>query len=208
VQPNEGPIDFTKYRPPAAADRAARSGFGDDADVGDFRQGSPSSRWALSRYLVGRAIGESVGTSLLIVGLVILAGAGLLWWASHSVLAVLVALVALGVLGMRSLLRTVLRRLTHSGHHPHTEARMRLLVRETRSDVHRELRRIGLPSRVITLPLLGLRLARRRRRADTLRRLRAFRLENVVPPARLDELHILLRSAASWPPPPGSRRSG
>jgi hypothetical protein len=208
VQPNEGPIDFTKYRPPATADHAARSGVGDDADVGDFRQGSPSSRWALSRYLVGRAIGESVGTSLLVVGLVILAGAGLLWWAGYSVLAVLVALVGIGVLGMRSLLRALLRRLTQSAHYAGIETRLRSLVRETRSDVQRELRRIGLPGRVMTLPLLGLRLARRRRRADTLERLRAFEVENVVPPARLDELHMLLRSAASGPPPPGARRRG
>ena len=37
------------------------------AEVGDFRQGSPLSQWALGRYLVGRALTESVGNALLVV---------------------------------------------------------------------------------------------------------------------------------------------
>jgi hypothetical protein len=200
MQPDR--VDLTKHRL-VSGDGSARAHAtgGADGDVGDFRQGSPASRWALARYLVGRAIGESAGSSLLVVGLLILAGAGLLWWAGYSVPAVLVALIALGVLGMRSLLRALLRRLTHSPHHAAAEQRLRALVRETRADVLRELRRIGLPGRVVTLPLLGLRLARRRRRADTMARLRRFQLDNVVRPARLDELHMLLRTSAPTPPP-------
>jgi hypothetical protein len=194
MQPERTRVDLAKHR--------AAAGFGPQTDdVGEFRQGSPTSRWALARYLVGCAIGESVGTSLLVLGLLVLAGAGLLWWAGYGVPAVLVALVALGVLGMRSLLRALLRRLTHSPQYAAVEQRLRALVRETRADVLRELRRIGLPGRIMTLPLLGLRLARRRRRADTLARLRRFQLDNVVRPARLDELHMLLRPGAAPPPP-------
>jgi hypothetical protein len=209
MQSDRGRVDLTKHRL-ATTDGPARAGSDGYAggDVGAFRQGSPASRWALARYLVGRAIGESVGSSLLVLGLLILVGAGLLWWAGYSVPAVLVALIALGVLGTRALLRTLLRRLTQSHQHAATEQRLRALVRDTRSDVLRELRRIGLPGRVVTLPLLGLRLARRRRRADTLERLRRFRLENVVPPARLDELHMLVRPGAAAPPPPGAARPG
>ena len=58
-----------------------------------------------------------------------------------------------------------------------------------------ELRRIGLPGRVWTLPLLAVRLLGRRRRGETLERLRTFELERAVPRSRLDELHLLLRRA-------------
>ena len=70
---------------------------------------------------------------------------------------------------------------------------MQALVDDTRADVLRELRRIGLPGRVLTLPLLGFRLLSRRRRRDTLDRLRTFQADRAVPKARLDELHLLLR---------------
>lgn len=205
MQPERGPVDLSKHRlrPDGGARARARSDGSAAGDVGDFRQGSPISQWALARYLVGRAIGESVGASLLVVGLVILACAGLLYWAEYTVWAVLVTLLALGALGMRALLRAILRRSTAVAHDGSVEARLRSLVRDTRADVLRELRRLGLPGRVLTLPVLGLRLARRRRRADTLARLRAFRIENVVPPARLDELHMLLGAAAAGPPPRG-----
>jgi hypothetical protein len=59
--------------------------------------------------------------------------------------------------------------------------------------VHRELRRVGLPSHTLTLPLLAVRLLRRNSRGATLERLRSFRLDNVVPAGRVDELHLLLR---------------
>jgi hypothetical protein len=172
-----------------------RPGQQQPIDVGEFRQGSGLSQWALARYLVGRAIGESVGRALMVLGLLVLAVAGLIWWAGSGFWAVLVAIVALGVLAMRALLLAVLRRLTGAGQYGPLEARMRELVAETRGDVLRELRRVGLPGRTWTLPVLGLRLARRSRRADTLTRLRRFEVGRAVPAARLDELHLLLRGA-------------
>jgi hypothetical protein len=172
-----------------------------DAEVGDFRQGSPVSRWALARYLVGRAIGESVGRSLLIAGLLLLGLAVAVEQGLHAPFwAVVVAIVAFACLGLRALLRAVLRRLTAADQFGPIEARLRALVAETRSDVLRELRRVGLPGRTWTLPLLALRLIGRTRRRDTTARLRRFDVDRVVPRARLDELHLLLARAAVVPP--------
>jgi hypothetical protein len=70
---------------------------------------------------------------------------------------------------------------------------MRRLVAETRGDIRTELRRIGVPSRMWTLPLLVWRLARRARRAETLQRLRGFDAERVVSRSRLDEVHMIVR---------------
>lgn len=174
---------------------------GDDAwqsadDIGDFRQGSPLSRWALARFLVGRAIAEAVGRTLFVLAAGLLALAAVSEWVLHvTVLAVLLAVIAIGDLLLRAVLRAILRRLTAADRYGPIEARLRALVRETRGDVLRELRRLGLPSHSATLPLLALRLAGSRR-AATLERLRAFRVDAVVPQARVDELHLLLRGAA------------
>ncbi len=178
-------------------DESSEAG-GPYADVGDFRQGSAVSRWALARYLVGRAIGESVSGALLIVALGILASAAVLEWVLHTTFwAVVVAVVALGVLTMRAVLRAVLVRLTVGEPVGGFEARLRALVDDTRSDVLAELRRIGLPGRTWTLPVLALRLIGRVRRRDTLARLRTFDLDRVVPAARVDELHLVLRSIST-----------
>jgi hypothetical protein len=161
-------------------------------DVGRFPQGSPLSRWALARYLVGRAIGESVGSTLLIVALVLFAVAAVSQWVLHStLLAVLIAIVAIGVLLIRAVLRAVLRRLTEADRYGPVETRLRALVSDTRADVLRELRRVGLPSHTITLPLLGIRLIGKRRTA-TLAKMREFDIARAVPKSRLDELHMLL----------------
>lgn len=171
------------------------AGSGPAGEVGDFEQGSPLSRWALARYLVGRAIGESVGHTLLLVALVVLGLAAVCEWVLHTTfVAVVVAVLGLIVLLLRAALRAVLRRLTATDRYGPIEARLRALVSDTRSDVRRELRRIGLPSRPMTLPLLAFRLVGKRR-AATLARLREFDIERAVPRARLDELHMLLRSA-------------
>lgn len=172
-------------------------------DVGAFRPGSEASRWALARFLVGRAVGESLGRGLALIGVCGLAAAVLLWWQHWVLAAALLALVALGVLLMRALLLAVLRRLTAL---PGTSARLKAVVRDTRRDVLRELRRLGLPGRTWTLPALALRLLRGTRRDETLQRLRGFDVERAVPAARLDELHLLLRGAAGAPGPPGGRR--
>jgi hypothetical protein len=161
-------------------------------EVGRFEQGSPLSRWALARYLVGRAIGESVGNTLLLIALVVLAlAAGCEWGLHATFLAVVLAVLAVIVLLLRTALRSILRRLTEADRYGTVETRLRELVADTRGDVLRELRRVGLPSHTITLPLLAIRLLGGRRRA-TLARLRQFDVDRAVPKARLDELHLLL----------------
>jgi hypothetical protein len=178
---------------PALPDEPAEDGEWLSADeIGEFRQGSPLSRWALARYLVGRAIGESVGATLLVVALALLALAAVCEWVVHStLLAVLIAIVALGVLLIRAVLRAVLRRLTEADRYGPLETRLRELVADTRGDVLRELRRVGLPSHTVTLPLLAIRLIGKRRQA-TLEQLRGFDIARAVPRSRLDELHMLL----------------
>ena len=183
---------------PALPDEPSESGpwisADDVAEVGEFRPGSELSRWALARYLVGRALGESVSRTLLIGALALLALAAAGQWIAHSTfLAVLVAVMALGVLLLRAVLRAVLRRLTASDRYGPVEQRLRALVSDTRGDVMRELRRHGLPSHTLTLPLLAVRLAGRRRQ-ETLSLLRRFDVDRAVPRSRLDELHLLLRS--------------
>lgn len=163
-------------------------------EVGSFRQGTPVSQWALARYLAGRAIAESVGRTLLVLALVVLVVAAVCWSAHVRVLAILLLVVAVAVLLMRVALLAVLRRLTAFRRYHPLEERLVALVRDTRGDVHRELKRVGLPSTTVTLPLLAVRLLRSRTRGATLERLRLFRLDNVVPRARVDELHLLLRN--------------
>ena len=162
-------------------------------DAGAFEQGSPVSRWALARYLVGRALGESVSRSLLIVALGILVLAGLVEWLGSTFWSIVIAVVALAVLAMRATLRAVLRRLTAADQVGPIEARLHALVADTRSDVLVELRRIGLPGRTWTLPLLAVRLLGRQRRRKTVARLRTFDIDRVVPKSRVDELHLILR---------------
>ena len=165
----------------------------DEPQIGDFEQGTPGSRWALGRYLVGRAIGEYVSRGLLVFALFVVAIAALVYWIGPTWLAVLIGVFALGVLLMRWLLGALLRRLTAADYFGPVEGRMRGLVADTRTDVRAELRRIGLPSRTWTLPVLALRLARRKRRAETLERMRRFDVDRVVPGPRLDELHLIVR---------------
>ncbi len=164
-------------------------------ETGSFRQGSEVSRWALARYLVGRALGQSISRALLSLAVLILAVAALIGWGLGSVFwAVVVAIVAVAVLAMRAVLRAVLRKLTVGDGADALAVRLRALVSDTRSDVLRELRRIGLPGRTWTLPLLALRFVGRSRRRDTIARLRTFDLDRVAPPARVDELHLVLRA--------------
>jgi len=163
-------------------------------EVGDFRQGSPASRWALARYLVGRAVVDYVSRALYVFALIVLALGGLSWWAVSAWLGVPVVLIGFGVLAVRALLAALLRGLSGAAYFGPVEKSLGRLVADTRGDVRRELRRIGLPSRALTLPLLARRLAGRRR-AETMARLREFDLDGVVSSSRLDELHLLMRQA-------------
>jgi hypothetical protein len=158
---------------------------------------SPAGRWVWARYLVGRAIGESLDRGLLVVGLLVLAGAALIWWAGSPLGGVLLGLFGLGLLLVRAALRALLRRLVtfgESGGRGPVAAGLRALVADTRADVLRELRRLGLPGRTWSLPWLAVRLLRRRTREATAGRLRGFDVDRVVPPARIDELHLVLQA--------------
>jgi hypothetical protein len=182
-QPGRGPDS-------EAVSLRKESAAADAVEVGRFRQGSELSQWVLARYLVGRAVGESLGLALWLCGGLLLAGAGVLWWQGWNGSAIFLAFVAVLVLSLRAGALALLRRLTAL---PVDQRRLAVLLADTRGGVLRELRRLGLPGRTWTLPLLAVRLLRRRRRRDTLLRLRDFDLDRAVPPARLDELHLLLR---------------
>ena len=165
-------------------------------DVGSFRQGSSGSQFALSRYLVGRAVAEALSRGLMIVAVALLVIAGLVDWAGSLFWTVVIVVVAVGVLLLRAALLAVLRRLPLMAGQPSADARISSLVKDTRKDVLRELRRLGLPGRTWSLPLLAIRLIGKRR-AETTEKLRGFDVDRVVPAARLDELHLLLRAGGA-----------
>lgn len=173
-------------------------------EVGRFEQGSGFSRWALARYLVGRSIAESVSRTLLLAALAVLALGAVAEWVLHSLLLAIFAVVVAGVvLLLRAALRAVLVRLTAADRYGPVEARLRALVADTHRDVLRELRRLGLPSHTLTLPLLVRRMVGARR-VETFERLRGFDIERAVPRGRLDEVHTLLRGATGAAGAPGA----
>src|SRR4051812_46480998 len=123
-------------------------------DVGAFEPGTPFSRWALARYIVGRVILERVSWSLLVVAGVLIVLAVLAGWRLDSVfLAVVLGIIALFVLLLRTVLRAVLKRLMAAKTYGPLEARLSQIIDGARKGVLAELRRVGLPSRVFTLPL-------------------------------------------------------
>lgn len=169
----------------------------DEPEVGAFRPGTPFTQAALAGYLVGRVVTESLGIALYLGALGFLVLAAIAEWVLHwTVLAILLVILAVIVLVMRAALLAVIRRLTGFSRYGPLEDRVRALVRDTRPDVLRELRRVGLPGRTWTLPALPFRLIGRRRQ-ETLARLRDFRPENAVPQARVDELYLVLNQAAN-----------
>jgi len=169
-----------------------------ESQFGEFRQGNALTQWALARYLVGRSLGESIGASLLLIAVVFAGLAAGLWWGLDARgWAVLVAIIALLVLLMRWIVLAVLSRLTATREYAPIERRLREMVAETRGDVLGELRRVGLPGRIWNLPLLAVRLLRRKTRAATFARLKSVDLDRVVPASRVDELHMLIKSAGS-----------
>lgn len=189
---------------PPDGDHTSGEGVGWDAsDVGAFRQGTGASQRALGGYLVGRAVAEALSRGLLILALVLLAGAGLVEWAGSTFWFVVILLGAIGMLLLRSLVLALLNRLPLMAGPPGLNSRLRELVADTRKDVLRELRRSGLPGRSWSLPLLAVRLLGKRR-AETAEKLRGFDVDRVVPTARLDELHLLLQSGGQgWTEPGG-----
>lgn len=168
-------------------------------DVGAFEQGTELSRWALARYIVGRVILERVSWSLLALAGVLVGLAIVSTWVLHStLLAVLLVLVALGVVALRGLLRFVLHRLMNAQAYGPGEEQIARIVNGARRGVLRELRRVGLPSRVVTFPLLLFRFTGKRR-PDTMERIRRFEVDRAVPKASRDELYLVLRQSLGRP---------
>lgn len=177
----------------------------DEPEVGEFRPGTPFSQAALAGYLVGRVVTDSLGLALYVSASALLILAAVAEWALHwTFVAVLLVVFAVLVLLMRAALLAVIRRLTGFSRYGPLEDRVRALVSDTRADVMRELRRVGLPGRMWTLPALPVRLIGPRR-VETLARLSKFRPSNAVPASRVDELHLLLNQAANDGAPPGTR---
>ena len=172
----------------------------DAAEIGAFRQGTPFSQWALARYLVGRALGISISNNLLVVAALMFGFAAVLQWVVKSTFwAVVVAIIGVIVLAVRSLLRWALTKITAADHYAPLEARLRSLVAETQADIFRELRRVGLPGHTWSVPLLVIKLLRPSKRRDTLARLKQFDVDRAVSPARVDELHHIMRAAFDRP---------
>lgn len=162
-----------------------------NVEVGNFRQTNPAGQWALSRYLIGRVIGEYVAALLYVIALGALASAILVYlWGAHAV-AVLLTVLAFGVLLVRGVFAMILRAATGAGVLGVDEARLRVIVRETRRDVLAELRRIAVPHRSFTVPLLAFRLISRRRRGDTIAKLRRFDSERAVSAVHRDQLYLI-----------------
>lgn len=169
-------------------------------DVGAFEQGSPFSRWALARYVIGRVILERVSWTLLAGASVLLGLAAVSQFVLHvTVLTVLLIVIAVAVLLMRAVLRAVLRRLMSAAVYGPLEDRLHATLAGAGRDVLAELRRVGLPSHTLTLPLIAFRLAGRNRAATT-SKLKQFEVERAVSRARLDELHLILRQASGAQP--------
>jgi hypothetical protein len=156
----------------------------------------PDSEAALRQYLIVRALGRSVVNTLQWAALAILALAVVCWLAGVKVLAVLIGLVLLAVLLLRSMLSALGRRLSGGDRLGPVEPAVRRLVARTGRGLRRELRRVGLPGAPWAPVLIALRLLRPFRRQQTASALARVDLNRVVPAGQLDELHLLLQSAA------------
>jgi hypothetical protein len=159
-----------------------------------YQPGSSTSEAALRRYLLTRALGRSVISTVQWSAIVILLIAALCWLAGVKVLAVLVAVVAVLVLLVRAALSSVERRLSGAARLGAMEPQVSAMVSRTGRGLRRELRRVGLPGLPWAPLLIALRIIRPARRAQTLRALARVELASVVPVSQLDELQLLLQA--------------
>jgi hypothetical protein len=159
-----------------------------------FGPGLSTSESALRRYLLTRALGRSVISTVLWSGVSILLIAALCWLGGLKVLAVLVAIVAVVVLLVRAALSSVERRLSGSARLGQLEPQVAAMVSRTSRGLRRELRRVGLPSLPWAPLLIALRIIRPVRRAQTLQALGRVDLASVVPASQLDELQLLFQA--------------
>jgi hypothetical protein len=156
--------------------------------------GRPDSEAALRQYLLTRALGRSVMSTVQWSAIAILLLAAGCWLIGLKVLAVLIGIVALFVLLFRSLLSAIGRRLSGADRLGPVEPQVRRLVARTGRGLRRELRRAGLPGTPWAPLLILLRLMRPYRRRQTAQALARVDLNRVVPASQLDELHLLLQS--------------
>ena len=163
--------------------------------VGRFPQAGDAAQWVLRRYLLTRAVGASILRTVYLFGAGLLVLALLAWFVGVHWLAVLIGLAAVAVLLVRAALSAVQRRLSGIDAMGPAGRRVEALVGQTRRSVRAELRRVGLPGAPWGPTVIGVRLLRRKRRAETIRRLTRFDLTQVVPSSTLDELYLLLRDA-------------
>jgi hypothetical protein len=166
-------------------------------EVGRFRQTTETQDWLLRRYLLTRALGASIVRSVHWFGIAILVLAALAWLMGVKWLAVLIGLVAVLVLLFRAMLSAIQRRISGVDQMGVAGPRVEKLVGQTRKGLRAELRRIGLPSHPWGPAMIGMRLMRPVKRAETMSKLAKFDLRQVVSASILDELHLLLRSADS-----------
>jgi hypothetical protein len=189
------PFRPTPQSRPTAPGRSTTPGERLGPEIGPFHQGNELSQAVLRRYLLTRAIGASIVRTLYWLGICVLIVAVLLWFAGIKWLAVLIGIAAVFVLLFRAMLSAIQRRISGIDDMGSVAGRMEQLVGQTRKGLRVELRRLGLPSAPWGPALIGLRLVRPVKRAETVRKLAGFDLTQVVPSATLDELHLLLRSA-------------
>lgn len=168
------------------------AGLPEDTSVGSFRQGNLGTQMALGRYLVGRVIAARISAGLMVTALVILALAAVDWFIGPHWLAVLIALLALPVLLARAVARWFIDRVTEASLFAPAEDAVRRMIGQTGGDFRRELRRIGVPASMFGFPLLLARMMRGKSRRTLLLRMRDFEVDRVVPPSRVDELHMLI----------------
>lgn len=175
---------------------AARASGMPGPDVGRFPQAGDAAQWVLRRYLLTRAVGASILRTLYLTGAGVLLLAVLVWIAGVHWLAVLIGLVAITLLLIRAALSAIQRRISGVERMGPAGRRVEALVGQTRRGLRGELRRVGLPAAPWGPSLVGLRLLRPTRRADTVRKLAQFDLTQVVPSSTLDELYLLLRNSS------------
>jgi len=153
----------------------------------------------MRQYLITRALGRSVVTTVQWSAIAILGLAVLCWLGGIKVLAVLIGLIAVAVLLLGVGLSGLGRRLSGANRLGHVEPQVRRLVARTGRGLRQEFRRVGLPGSPLAPLLIALRLVRPYRRATTVRAMAQLDLNRIVPADQVDELQLLLQTAERPP---------
>ncbi|MGX7680387.1 hypothetical protein ACSMXN_15975 [Jatrophihabitans sp. DSM 45814] len=175
--------------------RPADGGMANGGVFQPVNTGPELSQVVLRRYLVTRAIGASVVRTVHWFGIAVLVLAVLVWFAGVEWLAILIGLAAIFILLTRAALSAIQRRISGVDGMGPAAREVDKLVGQTRKGLRSELRRIGLPAAPWGPTLVGLRLIRPTKRAETVQKLTKFDLTQVVPSSTLDELDLVLRNS-------------